>query len=176
MIGIGETALLLSTKEKRATITGIYLHLMCAVSYVELKQDEQALLHMQKAFDMGLPDGFLTPFAEHVTSMGGRMETFLKVYYPDFRKPVMKQCENTLSHWIVAHNMYARDNITDLLSVQEYQVVSWATRGMTNAEIAATLNCSVSNVKRNLESVFHKLLISKRSELNQYIVWKLLDR
>ncbi len=118
----------------------------------------------------------MTPFAEHVTSLGGRIEKYLKTYYPDFRKPVMNQCDNTLNHWIVAHNMYAKDNITNLLSVMEYQVASWVTRGLTNAEIAAILNCSVSNVKRNMESIYHKLLINKRSELNQYVVWKIPER
>lgn len=172
MTGVGETALLFSSGKKDSSLTNLYLHMMCAVGYIEQHRDEEAFVQIRKALEIGLADGFITPFAEHIAAGSGRIELCIEQDYPDFYRPVIKQCEATMKNWISVHNQYARDNITDLLSVAEYQVANLAARGKTNAEIAKILKRSVSSVKKLLESTYAKLLITKRSELDHYIIWK----
>ncbi len=146
---------------------------MCATGYVEIQQDEKALFHIRKAFEIGLADGFITPYAELVPALNGRLERYLQVENPNWLQPVMKQSEVTYRNWIGAHNKYTNDHVTELLSIREYQIAVLAERGLTNLQIAKVLNCSLSNVKKNLESVFHKLLITKRSDPSQFVRWQL---
>jgi two-component system, NarL family, nitrate/nitrite response regulator NarL len=49
------------------------------------------------------------------------------------------------------------------LSPRERQVLEMATRGLTNAQIAAHLNISVHAVKFHLSSVYRKLGVSNRT-------------
>lgn len=173
MLGIGETALLFSQTSAGVLLVDIHLHLMCATGYVEIQQDENALFHIGKAFEIGLADGFITPYAELVPALNGRLERYLQTEKPNWLQPIMKQSEVTYRNWIGAHNKFTDDHVTELLSIREYQIAVLAERGLTNTQIAKVLNCSLSNVKKNLESVFHKLLITKRSELNKFVRWQL---
>ena len=169
--GIGETALAMNARSEGILLSDEYLHIMCAVGYHELQQEEDAFRHIKAALDIGLQDGFITPICEHITAISGRLGQYIEQHHADFYRPIMHQCEITINNWINMHNRYAKDNLASILTVPELQVATLATRGKTNAEIAKMLNYSIAYVKKALESVFAKLLITKRSELDQYIIW-----
>ncbi|HKM20605.1 MAG TPA: LuxR C-terminal-related transcriptional regulator [Lachnospiraceae bacterium] len=169
--GIGETALAMNARSEGIFQSDEYLHIMCAIGYHELHQEEETYQHIKAALTIGVQDGFITPICEHITALSGRLGQYIEQHHVDFYRPIMQQCEATINNWISMHNRYAKDNITSILTVPELQVATLATRGKTNAEIAKMLNYSIAYVKKALESVFAKLLITKRSELDQYIIW-----
>ncbi len=57
-------------------------------------------------------------------------------------------------------------NLWDILSYREQQVVALAVLGYTNPQIAITLNLSISTVKTYITNAFYKLNVRSRNELS----------
>lgn len=171
LTGIGEAALILSARQKGVLITDIYLHIMCAIGYFEQHLEQDMMQHIDAALDIAMKDGLITPICENFASIPGAMQQRIKQKYPDKYELIMDQSETSIKNWINIHNQFTRDNVTTLLTIQEMEIATLATRGKTNAEIARITENSVSDVKKTLESVYAKLFITKRSDLKQYIIW-----
>lgn len=59
-------------------IAAIYLHLVCVMDYMSLRQTDEARKHMLAAWELARPDGFLEPFGEHHGLLGGMLEAVMK--------------------------------------------------------------------------------------------------
>jgi len=51
----------------------------------------------------------------------------------------------------------------DVLSPREFEVLQWASLGLTNAQIAQRLNVTVHAVKFHLGAIYRKLAVSNRT-------------
>ncbi len=71
--------------------------------------------------------------------------------------------------WHEIVNLMAGRNITVLLTLKEYEIAWLAAQGMTNKEIAAYLGLSINSIKPRLQTVYEKLNITSRKELEQFI-------
>ncbi len=171
LTGIGETALIFNARNQDVFITDTYLHIMCAIGYFEQHLEQDMLRHIDAVLNLAMKDGLITPICENIASIPGVMQQRIKQNYPDQYQLIMNQSEASLKNWIKVHNQFTRDNVTTMLTIQEMEMATLATRGKTNTEIAKITECSVSVVKRVLESVYAKLLITKRSDLKHYIIW-----
>lgn len=58
----------------------------------------------------------------------------------------------------------------DTLTTTEFSVAMLANRGWTNNEIADYLEVNVNTVKSHITSVFNKLGINSRKELNEFML------
>ena len=61
-------------------------------------------------------------------------------------------------------------NIADNLTTMEFTIAMLANRGWTNTEIASHLNITVRTVKQHLSSIFNKLNICNRRQLQIYML------
>lgn len=169
MLAVAQTALTLSSAESGITIADIYLRVTCAVACFELGRADEAKRWLLEAMRIALPHGFITPFAEVVTALGGLVEQCLKQEFPDSYYAVIEQWKRTWKNWIAFHNRFTNDNITLVLSLREYHLALAVSRRIPYAKIAEQNNISVGRLKNIMRDIYDKLFITGRDELSKFV-------
>lgn len=170
MLAVAQTALTLSSPEKGITFPDIYLQVTCAIACHNLEREDAARRWLLSAMRICLPHGFITPFAEVVTLLGGLVEQCLEQEFPDYYNAVIGQWERTVKNWITFHNQFTKDHITLILSLREYHIATLVARRVPYAKIAKQYCISVGRLKNIMLEIYGKLYISGRDELAKYIM------
>jgi DNA-binding CsgD family transcriptional regulator len=168
-LAVAQTALTLSASEQGITFPDIYLRVTCAVACCYLGRVDEARRWLLEAMRISLPHGFITPFAEVVTALGGLVEKCLEQTFPDYLGAVIGQWKRTWKNWITFHNQFTKDNITLMLSLREYHLALLVARRIPYAKIAKQHGISVGRLKNIMLEIYEKLFISGRDELAQYV-------
>jgi hypothetical protein len=169
MLTVAQTALALCTAQQGITPHDIYLRVTCAVAYYALGREEEARRCLLDAMRIALPHGFVTPFAEVVTTLGGLMERRLKQAFPASCGAVLGQWARTRKNWIAFHNQFTKDHITLVLTLREYHLALQVARRVPYAQIAKQHCISVGRLKNIMLEIYGKLFISGRDELSKYV-------
>ncbi len=169
MLAVAQTALTLCASDQGITIPDIYLRVTCAAACHALERDNEARQWLIDVMRIALPHGFITPFAELVTAMGGLVEQCLEQVFPHYYDVVINEWKRTWKHWIAFHNQFTRENITLMLSLREYHIALMVARHIPYAKIAKQYGISIGRLKNIMTRVYSKLLISGRDELTKYI-------
>ncbi len=170
MLAVAQTALALSEQTQGFTTTDIYLQVTCAVACHCLGRDNEARRRLLEAMRLALPHGFITPFAEVVTALGGLMEQCLEQEYPACREAVLGQWKHTWKNWITFHNRFTKNNITLMLTLREYHLALLVAQHVPYSEIAMQYGISVGRLKNIMLEIYEKLYISGREELAKCIM------
>lgn len=166
-IGIAETALALETE--LYPIPSVYLHLVSAMGYINLKQPEQAKEHLLEAWKIAQPDDMIEPFGEHHGLLGGMLEAVIKKDYPNDFKRMIEITYSFSAGWRKIHNPDTGHFVADDLTTTEFTVAMLAARGWSNKEISAHLAVSTNTVKMHILAVLQKLGISQCKDLPQFM-------
>lgn len=169
MLAVAQTALTLCVSNQGITMPEIYLRVMCAVACYALDCQNEARQWLIDAMRMALPHGFITPFAEIVTALGGLVEQCLEQEFPDIYDAVISQWRRTWKNWIAFHNQFTKENITLVLTLREYHIALLVARRIPYVKIAEQYGVSVGRLKNIMTRIYSKLLISGRSELAKYV-------
>ncbi|KXL52243.1 hypothetical protein CLNEO_24080 [Anaerotignum neopropionicum] len=169
-LALAQTALTLSSPELGITMTDLYLRLTCAIACYALERKEEAKRWLLSAMHLALPHGFITPFAELISELGGLVEECLEQEFPDYCDAVILQWKNTAKNWISFHNQFTKDNITLILSLRECHLALLVARRVPYAEIAKQHCISVGRLKNIMLEIYEKLHISGRDKLAKYIL------
>lgn len=170
MLAVAQTTLTLSAAQQGFTINEIYLRLMCAVACHCLNRAEDARDWLLEAMHIALPHGFITPFAELVTALGGLMEQCLKQEFPGYYDAVIEQWARTWKNWMAFHNQFTKEHITQMLTLREYHLAVLVARRVPYAKIAKQYCISVGRLKNIMQEIYKKLFISDRNELSKYVL------
>lgn len=170
MLAVAQTALNLCASEQGITLPDIYLRVACAVACYSLERRDEAKRWLLDAMRLALPHGFITPFAEVVSALGGLMEECLEQAFTDYYDAVIGEWKRTWKNWITFHNQFTKDNITLMLTLREYHIAVLAARRVPYAKIADQYHISVGRLKNIMLGIYGKLLISGRDELTKYIL------
>ena len=166
-LAAGRACLMLTDK---ALIVRLYLLLMCAASCHLLGQEDAARAYLDTALDEGMPDGYLTPFAETVTYFGGGLEAMMRLRWSKQYEDMTARLENTWKRWISFHNQLTKDNVTLILSLQEYMLAGMLATGKSYAEAAKLMHLSVGRIRNLASDIYRKLGISGKAELEPYLM------
>jgi hypothetical protein len=169
MLAVAQTALALCATEHGITMPDIYLRVTCAVACRYLERRDEAKRWLLNAMHLALPYGFITPFAELVTALGGLMEECLEQAFPGYYDAVIGQWKRTWKNWITFHNQFTKDNITLMLTLREYHIALMVAHRVPYIKIAKQYHISVGRLKNIMLEVYGKLLISGRDELLKYV-------
>lgn len=169
MLAVTQTALAVCASQEGIMMQDIYLRVTCAVACQCLGYGEEARQHLLDAMRIGLPHGFVVPFAEVVTALGGLMEQCLEQAFPAYYDAVIGQWKQTWKNWIAFHNQFTKDHITLILSLREYHLALQVARRVPYAIIAKQHCISVGRLKNIMLEIYEKLFISSRDELSQYV-------
>lgn len=147
------------------SLSDIYAYIYAALGH--LKEDNLALARkrMIKIMHLALPDRFIGPFVETLTTMQGLTERCLMEAFPQHYDRVIGQWKKVFPQWVRAHNELSAYIISEVLTLREHQIALYAVDGLTNRQIAEKLYLSLSTVKKDLSSIFDKLGISCRRQL-----------
>jgi len=173
MLAVAQTALTLLANKQGRSLARTYLKLMCAAACCGLGRTDDAKAYLLEVMRNNLPFGCTTSIAELATYFGGLMEHLLETEFPEYYKTVTGQWERTIANWIVFHNRFAKDNITSILTLREYQVAKLAAQGISYAEIGKRFFLSGGRVKNLIDEICEKLFLSGRSrrkELAKYVL------
>lgn len=169
MLTVGQTALSLCESQQGITQMDIYYRVVCAIACNCLHQSDDARRWLMEAMNIALPYGFIMPFAESVLALGGLVEKCLNESFPDYYDVIMEKYECTMKNWITFHNLFTKDNITQMLSVREYHIALLVAHRTPYADIAEQYHISVGRLKNIMLEIYEKLFISGRDELAKYV-------
>jgi len=153
-----------------SVIAESYLRLLCAIAFYKLGRSDEANYCLSNALKAALPHGYITPFAEALSNLGGQLERLLEREYPEYHDPIIEQCKRKVVNWITFHNRFTKDNITTILSLREGQIAQLVVQGVPYKKIAGQFNISVGRLKNIVHEIYGKLFVGNRKELAQYIL------
>jgi len=168
-----QTALSLCASEHRLTEPDTYLRIHCAEACIALGRVNDATNYLRSAMQKNLPHGFVTPFAERIHLLGGLCERLLEQEFPQYYDAVTGQFERVTKNWFVFHNHFTQDNITQILSLREYQIAQLAAQGVSYEQIAKRFNITVGTLKNLMQTIYEQLFITgkdRRQQLAKFIL------
>ncbi len=155
----------------KGTMMEIYLLLMCAAACVGLGDKLRAREYLLEALALGMPHGFLTPFAENIANLSGLVEECVRQHYPWAYAGLIDQWEKTWKNWAIFHNRFARDHVTVLLTLREYRIAALAANRVPYAQIAREECLSIGRVRNIIQEIYGKLFVRNRDELAALVLW-----
>lgn len=167
-IGTAETAL--AIESELYPIPSIYLNLVAAMGYINIKQPEQARLHLLEAWEIARPDDMIEAFGEHHGLLGGLLEAAIKPDYPNDFKRMIEITYSFSAGWRKIHNPATGHYVADDLTTTEFTIAMLAARGWTNKEIGAHLHISTNTVGTQVTAIMQKLGISRRTDLSEFML------
>ena len=173
MYTVAQTALAFYDAEQRVMPIEIYLMIACAIALCDLGRLGEAKRYLLDAMNIALPLGFITPFAESATYFRGLLEQALEQEFPEYYDATVKQWEWTVKNWIAFHNQFTKDNITQILSLRDYQIARLVTLDVPYEQIARQYNLTLGTLKNRMQVIYEQLLITgknRKQELAKYIL------
>ena len=151
-------------------ISAIYLHLVAVMDYMSLKQTDRARTHLLTAWEIARPDDLIEGFGEHHGLLGAMLEATIKPKWPEDFKRIIDITYRFSSGWRRVHNPITGHDVADDLTTTEFAIAMLAARGWNNSDIAEHLHISVATVKRHLSSAMRKLDVTRRGDLQKYML------
>lgn len=170
LLSTARTAFLLCAQTNTFTWMDLYFLLLCALASFSLGDEMQAEKYLSEALDLGMPCGFVMPFADGLGEFGGMLERLIERRYPEQLEPLTRLWSYSFGNWARFHNEFTRENITTILTAQEYQVAHLIVHGATYAGTAQRMNLSASRIKNILSDIYGKLYIKNRYQLRNFIL------
>lgn len=153
----------------RVLLEELYLRLLCAIVYHNTGNDEKAILHIDKALDLALPDKLYGILAEHMKPLDSLLDKRLASKDVSALKSVKALQKQLMDGWIRLHNLLCERRMTDKLSRREGEVAKLAVFGMSNKEIARQMGITENSVKSMITMIINKTGASDRRDLGIYI-------
>ncbi len=154
---------------EKLVIPEIYLRLLVAISYHQLGDDESAILHIDKAIDLALPDNLLGILAEHRRNFDHLLDDRLLLKDEQAYAKVKELHRGLLEGWTKLHNSLLSKNVSSILSAREREVSRLAAFGLSNKEISVRLNVEISTVGKIILNAMNKTGTDKRRELGAFV-------
>ena len=151
-------------------IPSIYLHIMIAIDLMNLLRIEEAMEHMEIAWQLAKEDHIIAPFAQHYSLLQGLVDRFFKKNHPELFEMTVKAAMRFGAGWIKIHNEDGKKTVTKELNALEFTIAMLYNRNWRIKEIAFHLEMSERTVKNYLSTIYEKLDISSRKELRQYML------
>ncbi len=142
-------------------IVELYLRLTCAVTYHFSKNDQQAIRHIDRALALALPDMLYGILAEYCRTIGPLIELRLKAIDEDAWLEVNRLHRSYVENWARLGSLITGRQVVEHLSAQYRDVARLAAYKLSDAEIAARMNMSISGVKQAIR------IIKERSGLER---------
>lgn len=170
LLSVARATYLLCEKENTFTWLDIYLLLLSAIASYGMGDENGAETYLSKALDLGIPCGFIMPFADSLSEFGGLLEKLIIRKYPKLLAPITALWKTSFANWIHFHNTFTKENITTILTSQEYQAARLISHGATYREAARRMNLSVGRFNNVILEVYSKLYIQKKNQLRDFVL------
>lgn len=158
--------------ERGLWTTKVLTHIIKAVAYRTLNDNDSALFEFWSACTMSQPYGIFFPLAETGAGLAPLIEMARETDQYDFDLAWLDQLEEKSADYIKGAEAIIRELEKDnpiakhsfTLSKREQYALSLLSRGLTREEMASTMGISVNGVKKQLSNIYKKLDAHNRSE------------
>ena len=154
---------------EKLIIPEIYLRLLTAIAYHQLGEDGKAIVHIDKAVDLALPDGLLGILVEHRRNLDSLLDDRLSLKNADAFEKFKKLHDGFIDGWIKLHNSLLSRNVSRALTVREREIGRLAAFGLSNEKIADRLCITMDSVKKAIFRIMNKTGVNKREEIGAYV-------
>lgn len=142
-------------------ISEIYLRLTCAAVYHNSGRDKDAIRHIDNAIALALPDKLYGVLAEYCRALDTLIEKRLSLIDPSAWERVRELYKVYNEGWLRLSGAIRGKRVIITLTPRQREIAKLAAFGMTNKEIAANLNMSLSGVKQALLAISDKLGVGR---------------
>jgi LuxR family maltose regulon positive regulatory protein len=143
--------------------------ILISVILKRLDQTEAALVQLEAALQLAEPQGYIRSFIDEGTIMAGLLSAYLKVQQgsglrntPSVSLAYVKQLLQALQ---VAQEEEL--SLKGILTDQETRVLRLIADGLSNKEVAHSLNITAETVKTHIKNVYRKLGVNNRVQALQ---------
>lgn len=154
---------------EKLVVPEIYLRLLVAVAYHQLGEDEHAIVHIDKAIDLALPDRLLGILAEHRRNLDNLLDDRLLLKDEKALVKLKELHKVLLQGFTKLHNSLFSHNMSNALTVRQREMCRLAAFGLADKEIAARMKVEPSHVKKELFMIMNKTGAANRKELGAYV-------
>ncbi len=161
--------MIVQAEVERTVIPEIYLRLLVAIAYHQTGDEASAILHIDKAIALALPDGLLGILAEHRRQFDSLLDDRLLLADAQAYKKYKELHRGLLEGWTRLHNSLLSRSVSNAFTVREREVARLAAFGLSNSEIAQQLRITVSMAKKAVYDAMNKAGCNKREELGAYV-------
>lgn len=154
---------------EKTVMAEIYLRLLCAITYQQIGDRDNAAFHLDRAIELCLPDKLYGPLVEHRRQLGLFMDERLLLIDQKAAKRVKELHKELHEGWVTLHNAVMNNNISTKLSDREREVVCLAGFGLSDEQIAQRLHITKSSVKSMIQMARNKTGIKHRRDFSAYI-------
>ena len=150
-------------------IPEIYLRLLAAIAYHQTGDDASAIVHIDKAIGLALPDNLLGILAEHRRQFDYLLDERLMLADSNACKRYKKLHKGLLDGWTQLHNSLLSRSVSNAFSVREREIARLAAFGFSDKEICEQLHILPNTVRSNFDSIYSKIGNNDRKRLGAYI-------
>lgn len=150
-------------------LSQIYSNIYTAAANKKLFRGVEALAALKQALDIALPDKVIMPFVENADLLAPLLEELSRkgIYREEALQIVT--LSRKYQQAITSMNKSICDKaVKPKLAAREREITLLVIDGLTNKEIAASLNISENTVKTQLKRIFEKLGINSRALLRKH--------
>jgi LuxR family maltose regulon positive regulatory protein len=159
LLGIAQ-GVLLAAEQHHFLLPQVYFHLFIAVAHYRLGQSKEAEVALDCALSLALPDGIYLPFAEY----GEILAPLLKLKE---KQTDMTELQALYKRHRLGVEKIRKTTTYGKLTKREREVAYLAAGGLTNRDIASRVFISQETVKTTMKSIFQKLSIRSRVQLQE---------
>lgn len=141
------------------------LSLLLSAGYALAGERDKAAAFLERAAEIGLPDGLVLHFAAYSRLLSGLVEELIQTWPPQRLEAFRAINARFESGWNALHSAVSMNELPVGLTSREREVAFLAAQGLRNGEIAARLSVTESTVRTHLRAVFQKLDIDRRAKL-----------
>ena len=141
------------------------LAFLLAAGYALAGKHDQVAAFLERAAEIGLPDGFLLHFAAYSRLCSEHIEKMFATRYPHRLEAYRAILARFESGWNALRNAVSGEELPEGLTAREYEIALLAAKGLRNHEIATSLSVAESTVRTHLRVVFQKMDIDRRAKL-----------
>jgi LuxR family maltose regulon positive regulatory protein len=129
-------------------------------------ETDQALAHLEKAFSIGEPEGYVRSFVDEGSPMASLLYKALsRGIAPDYVQRLLAAFPIAVSEQTDTLKSQVPDSeLIEPLSEREIEVLQLIAEGLTNPEIAARLYLSLNTVKVHTRNIYGKLGVNNRTQ------------
>ena len=167
MLAVAQSALSVFDSDDGIVFHSIYYRISCAIACCYLGRFDETKRWLSDGMKIAFPHGFIAPFAEVLSLFGGLLEQCIKQEFPENYDAVVTLWKFSFNNWTNFYNLFARENIENILSLQYRQIARLAAQGVPYHEIAGRIGLTVGSVSNKMQVVYDTLFISGKKRKQQ---------
>lgn len=147
----------------------VYERLVCGLVCHELGRKEEAHYWFRQTAEMILPHGIVLPFVLLVAWLGPVVEDVIRDVRPDLVEKIRRIAPKFAENLIRFRNRFTGETMTTALTSREFYLAQQLADGYSRKEIAGKLGLSASQVAEQIRSIFAKLGINRKDQLENRV-------